>query len=162
MSGDEDLSYLQDSMCCDHSGKCLLSSPNITTQKFHFYIHNQKNKKIKYKTKIKYPHKKLQIWCVQNYSKITRRTKQSNCISIKRNGGGTSISGRMLTQHVCGSISRINGGGGGVHKHKGMRHYYIAMDKSWKHYAHWKKLDTKGHLLHSSIYLNRTKQKDTY
>lgn len=32
----------------------------------------------------------------------------------KKERGGTSISGRMLTQHVCGSIPRINGGGGNI------------------------------------------------
>lgn len=36
------------------------------------------------------------------------------------------------------------------------------MDKAWKHYANSKKLDTKGHLLHDSIYLKCTKQEDAY
>lgn len=36
------------------------------------------------------------------------------------------------------------------------------MDKQWKHYPSWKRLDTKGHLLHDSIYLKYTKQEDVH
>ena len=32
------------------------------------------------------------------------------------------------------------------------------MDKFWKHYAEWKKPDTKGHLVNDSIYMKRPEQ----
>ena len=28
------------------------------------------------------------------------------------------------------------------------------MDESWKHYAKWKKLDTKGHVVYDCIYMS--------
>lgn len=32
------------------------------------------------------------------------------------------------------------------------------MDEPWKHYANWKKLDTKGHISYYSIYLKYLEQ----
>ena len=37
-----------------------------------------------------------------------------------------------------------------IHTYKGMKYN---MDEPWKHYAKWRKPDTKGHILYNSIYM---------
>ena len=35
------------------------------------------------------------------------------------------------------------------------------MNESWKHYAKWKKLDTKGHLLYESVRVDKSIQTES-
>ena len=36
----------------------------------------------------------------------------------------------------------------------------ITMGKPWKHYSMWKKPDTKGHILHDSMFIKCPKQEN--